>query len=83
MNQTDFARRLVLETMFQIWLRVHGFEEMTKAQFIVEQRKNRRFMLANSITCGCEICLDNATRLVLNAKMRKPKIQKSKIKNQK
>lgn len=83
MNQTDFARRLVLETIFQIWLRVHGFEEMTKAQFIAEQRKNRRFMLANSVTCGCELCLDNATRLVMNSKKRKPKIQKSKSKIEK
>lgn len=58
-------RRLVLDTMLQVWLLVHGFERMTRAEFVAMQRKARRHKLAGLVSCGCELCLDKASLLML------------------
>ena len=57
--------RLIRETCFRIFLKFHGFEQMTREEFVALQRKARRHKLASKILCGCSLCLESASRMKL------------------
>jgi hypothetical protein len=61
----ELKMRLVRDTIFKVFLTMHGFEQMTREEFVALQRKARRHKLVSKILCGCALCMESASRMKL------------------